>query len=262
MNVRTTNVEARPYEPVRLPIGALPIPTEPFEAVQAFGRQVLALAGILLILGPSGTGKTYSADTLCATLGVPVVKLHLGSRARGFDVLRTMLQELGLPSTSTGRLLLEEAREALRGRVLVIYVDEAHNLNAEALQQIRYLFDQRDACFALVLTAVDFSGAYASTPELATRISRQVEFGPLRGVALLKALKAHHPILKATTDEVLRRLDQYACRGVWRRWENVLVSAAGYGASATSGITDEIAGLVLGAVPPALDGPHGPTARA
>jgi len=252
MTSKTNSIQPRSYEPVRLPIGAVPVLTVPFEAVQAFGRQVLALAGILLILGPSGTGKTYAADTLCSILGVPVVKLHLGSRARGFDVLRTLLEQLGLPSTSTGRLLLEEAREALRDRVLVIYVDEAHNLNAEALQQIRYLFDQRDARFALVMTAVDFTTAYASTPELATRISRQVEFGRMEGAALLRALKAHHPILNATKDEVLRRVDQYPCRGVWRLWENVLISAAGYGATAETGITDEIADHVLGGVPPAI----------
>jgi hypothetical protein len=72
----------------------------------------------------------------------------------------------------------------------------------------------------------------------------------LTGAQLLKALRDHHPILAATDDEVLRHLDRYACRGVWRRWENVLVAAAGYGATATTGITDDVAGKVLGAVPP------------
>lgn len=245
------SIQPRPYEPVRLPLGAVRILTEPFEAVQEFGRQVLALAGILLILGGSGTGKTYAADTLCAGLGVPVVKLHLSSRARGFEVLRALLEELGLPSTSTGRLLLKEARDALEDRRLVIYVDEAHQLNAEALQQIRYLFDQRGAKFALVMTAITFKDRYASTPELATRITRQVDFGPMKGAELLRSLKGHHPILAATEDRVLRHLDRHTCRGVWRLWETVLVAAAGYGATAATGITDDVAGKVLGAVPPA-----------
>lgn len=260
MTSSSITIEARPFEPVRLPIGASPVPTELFESVQVFGRQVLDLAGILLILGPSGTGKTYAADTMCSNLDVPVVKLHLGSRARGFGVLRTLLEQLGLPSTSTGRLLLQEAREALHDRRVVIYVDEAHQLNAEALQQIRYLFDQRGTRFALVMTAVDFTNAYASTPELATRISRQVDFGPMKGADLLKSLRNHHPILKATDDEVLRHLDRYAGMGVWRRWETVLVAAAGYGATPATGITDEIAGRVLGAVPPALAFPSAPRA--
>lgn len=260
MKHTSTTIEARPYEPVRLPIGATPVLTELFEAVQEFGRQVLALAGILLILGPSGTGKTYAADTLCSSLEVPIVKLHLGSRARGFEVLRTLLEQLGLPSTSTGRLLLQEAREALHDRRLVIYVDEAHQLNAEALQQIRYLFDQRGTRFALVMTAVDFNSAYASTPELATRITRQVDFGPMKGAALLASLKDHHPILRATDDEVLRHLDRFAGMGTWRRWETVLVAAAGYGATPDTGITDEIASQVLGAVPPALALPTVPAA--
>ena len=251
MNHSTTTVEAQPYAPVNLPLGATRILTEPFQAVQEFGRQVLALGGILLILGASGTGKTYAADTLCSSLGVPVVKLHLGSRARGLEVLRALLEQLGLPSTSTGRLLLEEAREALHGRRLVIYVDEAHQLNAEALQQIRYLFDQRGARFAVVMTAVTFKGVYASTPELRTRVSRQVDFAPLRGAELLASLRGHHPILAGTHDDVLRHIDQYACRGVWRMWETVLLTAAGYGATATTGITDKIAAQVLGAVPPA-----------
>lgn len=251
--MKSTNptIEAQPYEPRRLPLGAARVLTEPFEAVQRFGQQVLALAGILLIVGPSGTGKTYAADTLCSSLGVPVVKLHLGSRARGFDVLRSLLEELGLPSTSNGRLLLQEARDALIGRVLVIYVDEAHRLNAEALQQIRYLFDQHGMRFALVMTGVDFKEAFASTPELATRITRRVCFAPMKGAELVASLKRHHPILAATEDETLRHIDRYACRGVWRLWETVLVSAAGYGASATTGITDETAAQVLGGMAPA-----------
>jgi DNA transposition AAA+ family ATPase len=247
----TMPVEAPPYEPSPLPLGATRILTEPYQAVQEFGRQVLALAGILLIVGPSGTGKTFSADSLCSTLGVPIVKLHLGAKARGHEVLRALLEQLGLPTTSNGRLLLQEAREALIGRKLVIHVDEAHRLNAEALQQIRYLFDQHGMRFALVMTAVDFKDAFASTPELATRITRQVDFAPLRGAELLASLKAHHRILAATDDEALRHLDRLACRGVWRRWENVLVTAAGYGATSSSGITDEIAARVLGAVPSA-----------
>lgn len=216
--------------------GATTVRTTPFELTQRFGEQVLSFAGILLLQGPAGTGKTFAAKTMCSGLDVPIAFLHLADTARGHAVLRVYLDELGEPSEATGRVLLQRAREALAGRRLVVFVDEAHLLNQEALRQIRYLFDHRDAVRARH-DGGGLHGCLRARPELESRVSRRVTFAPLMGPELLRSLTAFHPILKATDVAILTDLDRRLCKGVWRTWDMVVRDAIGYGDTASTGVT-------------------------
>jgi DNA transposition AAA+ family ATPase len=233
------------HAPIAPRLGAAVVRTDPFELTQRFGEQVLAFAGILLLMGEPGTGKTFAATTFCRAADVPVLFLHLADTVRGHDVLRDLLEQLGLASGGGGRALLERAREALLGRRLVILVDEAHQLNREALRQLRYLFDQPGMRFALILTGSDFSKAFGLVPEFESRVARCVHFSPLKGRALIEVLREHHPIFAASDPAVLRAIDRQHCRGLWREWDHVLRDAAGYGATATDGITSDVAQAVL-----------------
>lgn len=243
------NALITPYEPEPLPVGADPVATEPFEAVRQFGSHILALAGIMLVVGEPGTGKTYAVDSFASSLSIPVIKLHLVQRTRGNEILRKLLEALDLPTTATSTVLLEMARDALLGRELLLYIDEAHLLNREALQQVRWLFDQRGMRFGLILTGSDFKDAFASAPELKSRIARAVRFEKLSGRALVTAVQKHHPIFAATEPALLKELDRRYCAGLWRNWKHLLIAAAGYGANAETGITREIAEGSLGALP-------------
>lgn len=236
--------------PRALPPGAHLVVTLAYRLVQQLGHEVLDIAGILLLWGPPGSGKTSAAAELARSVDVPVIWLHLASHAKGNEVLRKLLEGLGEETSGGGAVLLERARVGLGGRRLLVCVDEAHLLNRDALRQLRYLFDQPDAQFALVLTGADFTQAWDLAPEFESRISRHVEFGPLTGAKLLKALAEFHPVLAATEDALLKRIDRECAAGNWRSWEKVLVAAIGRGADAIVGISEAIAKAVLGVVPP------------
>lgn len=234
--------------PEILPAGASTVPTQPFEAVQVFGRQIISMGRIMCVTGDPGTGKTYATDCFAASLDVLVVKLHLGDRARGHEVLRALLETLGEPAGARGRLLLENARESLTGRQILIYVDEAHLLNREALRQLRWLYDQRGMRFGLVMTGVSFAEAFAKVPEFDSRVARRVHFTRLDRSTLVPSLAAMHPILAATDPDLLRSIDSRYCSGLWRHWRNVLETAVGYGATPESGLTEKIAAAVVAAI--------------
>jgi hypothetical protein len=224
--------------------------TVPFDLVQSLGRQVLDIGGILIAEGPVGTGETVAAAEFCRGLDCEVLWLLLAATTRGNDVLREILGGLREDTSGSGAVLLERARTALAGRRLVIVIDEAHQLHRDALRQIRYLFDQPTARFALILIGRDFTSTWAVAPELESRVARHVRFGQLKGARLLQALAAYHPVLRATDADLLKQINAECCGGNWRTWRNFLVAVIGMGATAGSGITRKIAAGALGAVPP------------
>jgi len=228
--------------------GAVPVVTAPFALVQRFCGEVVEIGGILTASGPGGAGKTYAVSYWSDRASVPVIRLHLGDRIRGNELLRTILAKLGEPTDGNGAILLERVRAALADRRLVIFVDEANLLNREALRQLRYLHDQRDARFALVFTGVDFDEAFAGVPEFASRVARRVTFGPLTGAALLTTLAANHGVFAATETGVLQAIDAQYAKGLWRHWENVLAIALAAGATAETGISMAVARGSLGAI--------------
>lgn len=238
------------YRPAPPPAGASMVPTDYYEQTIQFGRQMFAVHGSLKLEGPPGTGKTTAAIALCRALGVPVLPLHLASTAHGHEVVRGMLRTLGEDTSGVGQLLRERAATALARRPMVVFLDEAHLLNKEALQTIRWLFDQPDAKFLLLLTGVDFTRAWRICPEFPSRIARQVDFVRLAGKDLTPALARHHPVLKATPRPTLQRLDRRICKGTWRKWDQVLYFAVGYGATAETGIVDAIADAAILSIPP------------
>lgn len=236
--------------PIILPPSAALVPTVPFRLVERLGDEVVRMAGILVAEGSPGTGKTCAVAEWCRHLEVPVIWLHLGDTAKGYEVLRALLVALGEEETGRESVLLDRARTSLADRRLLVVVDEAHLLNREALRQIRYLYDQRNAKFSLVLVGVDFRKPWDIAPELESRATRQVKFEELRGAPLRAALAAFSPVLAATDPDLLQRIDTECCRGNWRTWANVLETAIDRGATAAIGITPAVAASTLGSVPP------------
>jgi DNA transposition AAA+ family ATPase len=240
--------ESSSVAPTPPPLGAAVVSTRAFERVQESGQHVLAQAGILVLRGEPGTGKTFAAKTMCATLDVPVLLLHLAGQARGNDVLRDLLERLDLPTSGSKRELIERAHHALDGRRLVLLVDEAHQLNKDALLHLQYLGDQPGMRFALVMTGTTFERAFRSVPELQSRVTRQVLFERIDDKSLVKTLGAHHPVLAATEPKHLRWLDRQYGKGNLRAWDNILRTAVGYGASEVDGITEPVARRVVRAI--------------
>lgn len=229
--------------------GTSAVETVHFQLVQHLCDQVLALAGILLVRGPGGSGKTYAVTYWTDRASVPVVFLHLLKRTSDTAMLRAILSKLDQPTDGTGEILGQRASGALVGRELVIFVDEANLLNLEALRTLRYLHDQKQARFALVMTGVDFGRPFAGIPEFSSRLKREVRFEPLTGSVLMTALAATHPTLAKTDRQILRAIDRQYAHGLWRHWANVLEYALTAGATPDTGITAAIARGMLGGLP-------------
>jgi hypothetical protein len=236
--------------PIVLPPSAALVRTLPFRLVERLGAEILRMAGILVAQGLPGTGKSCAVAAWCRSLEVPVIWLHLADTAKGYEVLRALLVALGEDATGREPVLLARARECLAGRRLLLAVDEAHLLNREALRQIRYLYDQPEARFSIVLVGVDFRRAWDLAPEFESRVTRRVDFSELVGAPLSAALAAFSPVLAATDRDLLGRIDRECCRGNWRTWAIVLETAIDRGATAALGITPAVAASTLGSVPP------------
>jgi len=233
------------------PPGAADVRTEDYQAVQAIGREILHLRGIMLVQGPPGTGKTHAALDLWR--GCPSsVWIHLAARTRGNEVLRRLLTTLGEDTSGNAHQLLERALGALEGRRILIVVDEAHLLDPVGVQHLRYLVDLA-AGPAVVLVGNDFRGVWAAAPEVRSRIKRVVQFRALEGERLTRALRARHPLLEATDPAVLDFLDRERCAGNWRAWDDVLVAALAAHAEPERGVQPELARAIAASLLPHPD---------
>jgi len=104
-------------------------------------------SGFIEVTGEVGTGKTTVLRTLLNQLGEQGFRLALifNPSLSAVELLQAINREFGLPALTTSRselhaglneFLLEENR---RGHTVVLVIDEAQNLAAEVLEEIRLL---------------------------------------------------------------------------------------------------------------------------
>lgn len=104
--------------------------------------------GFMVLIGPAGTGKTLTLRLILEGLHpdkLPVVVVSPTVNPQG--LLRLILEEMGHPCDEDFNdlaFLLKRFQEAvldlaLRGKDLLIVVDEAQNLSVETLEQLRLL---------------------------------------------------------------------------------------------------------------------------
>lgn len=229
-----------------LPVGASLILTTSFQLVQELGLVVFKSHGMLVVEGISGAGKTVSVEYLLSTLPAECVTLHLGNLARGNEVATDLAELLGARNLPPGGRAARKALKALlKGRNVVIFVDEADRLNADGLRCLRYLWDQPGRTWCLILAGCDFDRAFALVPEIANRQRRYAPFDKLSGEALIKALKTLHPLFAKTEQSVLAAIDASSCHGVLVSWTIVLEGLLEGGADPEVGFDIEFARLVL-----------------
>lgn len=233
------------------PPGATAVRTDDYLAVQVLGQDTLHLRGILLVQGPPGTGKTHAALDLWRGCS-PSVWIHLAARTRGNEVLRRLLSALDEDTSGTAHRLVDRGLTALRGRRILIVVDEAHLLDPVGVQHLRYLVDLAGGP-AIVLVGNDFERLWAAAPEVRSRIKRVVQFRNLAEDDLIGALRERHPVLAATDEAILKRIDRERCAGNWRAWDDVLVAALAAHADPERGITPALATTIVASMLPHPD---------
>ncbi len=237
----------RRIERAPLPPGASLVETIPYTLTHRLLREVLEHRGCLELSGPGGTGKTFAVDAYFADRASDAVKIHLESRVHGWGFLRRLVEELGGVPGGGSEALMDALRDAVGGRHVYVYVDEADLLNRDSLRVLRYLRDQRDLWMAFVLVGTDFAPAYAKVPELWSRVTRRVSFAPLEGTSLVSALAAYHPFLAAADAPLLLAIDAEHCQGNWRVWTTELETLLEYAARlGVAGLTREVAAAALG----------------
>ena len=105
--------------------------------------------GFIQLTGEVGTGKTTMVRTLLSRVPQHAdVAVILNPRVTPVEFLLTICEELGLPIKEADRDSVKEMVDALNGRLLaahadgrrvIVVVDEAQNLSAEVLEQVRLL---------------------------------------------------------------------------------------------------------------------------
>lgn len=245
-----------------LPAGATLVATEQLEVAHVLLSKIVASPdpAILQIVGPPGSGKTTAVDEWCELHpDVEVARIALGELAKGNQVIRELLAAMGCPTGGDGLALRRRAVDALRGRSILIFIDEADMMNRAALRQIRYLFDYSEWLidangrrrrvwplrFGVVLVGSDFSTAWSLAPDLRSRVDWHASFGRIEANSLKRVLAAYHPVFAKTPVSLLRAIDSESCRGLWRDWRKLLRQVLDRRPDAVC-ITEEMAERLLG----------------
>jgi hypothetical protein len=207
--------------------GAAPIPTRYHLATDLVVRDVVSVAGVGLLHGPTHTGKTYSADAAVASLDVRHAFLEAmpGMEAREFTV--ELLRELtGECDTGVGpSQLLFDLRNDLAKEPLLLVLDGISFATREVLRHVRQLQAHRDSQLSILLIGREVDDVLGRVEELRSQIVRRVEFKPLSPTDVITVLPAYHPVFAATDKHVLLDLDEAYAHGLLGSWAKVLQTA-------------------------------------
>jgi general secretion pathway protein A len=137
--------------------------------------------GMVLITGEVGAGKTFVGNVLGSRLGMGCLLVMMQNPPQsGKQLVRALVSRVGLNvrSTADKTALLDELEQHLvrlqsRGRLVALIVDEAQDLSAAALEEVRLLWNWEQAGQRLVQIIL------IGQPELRQRI-QEPKWEPLR----------------------------------------------------------------------------------
>jgi general secretion pathway protein A len=150
-------------------------------------------SGFIEVTGEVGTGKTTVLRTLLNQLDNEDHRLAFvfNPALSALELLQTINREFGIRADSASRSELQAAlnqfllQENRRGRTVVLVIDEAQNLQAEVLEEIRLLSNletETDKLVQIVLVGQPELAATLARPELrqlSQRITVRYHLGPM-----------------------------------------------------------------------------------
>lgn len=115
-----------------------------------------------MIVGPTGSGKTYAVDRFCQTYPVGVYRITVNDYDTIQDILKEIVSAMGLQTNlKRGALLRFVARElkerSAKGLRPILVIDEAENTKVPGIKAYKALYDLLRKCAAFILVC---------TPEL------------------------------------------------------------------------------------------------
>ena len=236
-------------EPEHLPglRGAATVETPGLREIRVAVTHLFEDGGIILVDGKPGVGKTFGTKFVLSGLDVPVHWVDMPDTPRGKEAnarIFTAVTGRRPPARMTEFALTEETVDVLDGLNAVLVIDEAQNMTTSALRQVRYLHDRPTTNALLILVGPGVSRVVEQVPELDSRVSRRIRVKELEYKQLHLLLPQLHPVLAATSQQILVDLAETAT-GNLRRWARVLEIAEHLGAQSDSGITKTMAGHIL-----------------
>jgi DNA transposition AAA+ family ATPase len=226
---------------------AATIETPGLREIRVSVKHLFDCGGIMLIDGKPGVGKTFGTKFILSGLEVPVHWVDMPDTPRGKEAnarVFTAVTGRRPPQRMTEFALTEETVDVLDGLKAVLVIDEAQNMTASALRQVRYLHDRPTTKVLLILLGPGVGRTVALVPELDSRVSRRIRVAELGGTQLHELLPKFHPTLAATPEKVLTKLAETA-KGNLRQWARVLEIARNLNIETGQAISEQVAGHIL-----------------
>jgi TonB family protein len=180
------------------PFGVTPNPAFLFSstmhlvALRSMVQSIESNLGFTVLLGAPGMGKTtVLLQLLTQYRDSARTAFIFQTQCKRYELLRYLASELDLPVAGNDEVLLHQrlkevlVKEACAGRKVLVFIDEAQNLQRSSLEAIRLLSDfetPRAKLLHIILAGSSRLGETLLTPELsqlAQRISTVCRLGPL-----------------------------------------------------------------------------------
>lgn len=190
-----------------------------FETGLLAASGVMEVNGIAAFDGVPGTGKTTCARYVARTAERPCAIATMPHKPAPLDLLRHTFRAITQMDHNGTRFQMQnDLCTILASWNGVLIIDELQNTQADAMQELVWLYEEVQHAFALVVVGTGVISAVDRYPQLKSRIMGQVIFETLRGEDLIAAVKSLDPRLAATQTSVLAQHDQACCAGLLRRW--------------------------------------------
>lgn len=231
-------------EELKADSGMLRIPfaeTRPASRFMEAYQFALKYNKLVAVLGHSGFGKTRTIEELRRrdrTLIVVTAWSQMGASG----LLKELCEETASPTRGLQIALMKRLRHKLTGSNRVIIVDDAHTLKFNALDLLRYLYDQTGV--GMVLSGIGslrrhLVGTSDETEQLASRVSGRIfELPDLNGHDVRSILVAAMGVREA--ERALGVIERHeTIMASARRLGNVLEMASAFAHKAKAGLAIE-----------------------
>jgi DNA transposition AAA+ family ATPase len=173
-----------------------------------------------VVYGPAGVGKTFSVEYASENAKISPYWFTFTKQPALTHMVKAMLEKLtGIAHRGERFKLTSDLVQVLAEKPRLIVVDEAQQLNANALDYLRYLHDEPNTQFALMF--VGGNGCWKTLsrhPMLLSRVYRQVRISALDEEEVMSLMPKYHPIHAGVSLETLLEVNECFASGNFRRW--------------------------------------------
>ncbi len=217
-------------------VGALPrltvtpVSTPCFDTGCDAATMAYRMRSIITFNGPSGTGKTTTAVSAVKNLPMRFIYVKLRHRAGTKEVATAIHAALHPMQPLRGRVreadYIDSCVDALSPGTIGIIADEVHYVGVPGLIMLAQLWESvqnlTGTGFPMLLVGSDVNAAAGAAPELATRLTGGVNFGPLHDDELLDVLGSIDERCAATKPTLLKKVNKVYARGLLRYWSTFI----------------------------------------